>query len=789
MPTDLFVVHLQNHEVILGMDCLGKNQATLDCHRGRVQFESRCRPPIRFQGIRPTPGRIVVPAVGAEWMLAIGCEAYLATITTKEVVGGGDPDGILLVSEFQDVFWALLGIPPDRADLFIIELEAGTAPVSKSPYHMDPADMAELQKQLEDLLDKGFIRHSIDELLDQLKGAKWFSKIDLASGYHQIHIEPNDVKKTAFQTPYDHYEFKVMPFGLTNAPAAFMKMMNGIFRDFLDEFVIIFIAGILVYSISNPYAYMISLIHTEWKDLTQRTMDCQDWSHQYMKNDPYELRLIVVKPRSHEDSVTERLCGVWLDDVRDESLIVYETLTELKLRQRRWMEFIAYYYVDIAYHPGKAKLVVDALSRKGADVSTKSKTDGQEGMVFTLHLNSLTGREEPLVLEAVNKADLLTRIRIAQGLDEELQGIAKKTRRSSRSQETVPSWFMGDVPKDKNLKEEIMRKANKSKFAVHPGATMMYHNLKRYYHWIRMKADVAEWVAKCPTCQLVKAEHQVPNGLLKGLSIPEWKWDHITMDFVTGKSDGVDRILRTRVHMSTTYHPQTDETTKRSNLMREAQDRQKNYADRRRKDLELKVGDLLYLKMITFKGKSRVSRRRKLDPRYMGPFKIVERVGKVAYKLDLPSKMEAFHNVFHVSQLWKCLTDQDIVEPEIPIDLCKNLTLGLRPARIVDRMEKATRKKTLQMVKVIWDCNGIEKTTWETEARMTADFPKWFDQFLDKETFDSDSRTNPFQLSESRANGTIHADDVIYYMIHSTDFRLQENTSNGLFGQWGLLVE
>ena len=91
----------------------------------------------------------------------------------------------------------------------------------------------------------------IDELLDQLKGAKWFSKNYLASGYHQIPIEPNDIRKTVFWTRYNHYEFVVMPFGLTNAPTAFMKKMNGIFRNFLDEFVIIFIDDILVYSKSK----------------------------------------------------------------------------------------------------------------------------------------------------------------------------------------------------------------------------------------------------------------------------------------------------------------------------------------------------------------------------------------------------------------------------------------------------------------------------------------------------------------------------------------------------------
>ena len=113
-------------------------------------------------------------------------------------------------------------------------------------------------------------------------------------------------------------------------------------------------------------------------------------------------------------------------------------------------------------------------------------------------------------------------------------------------------------------------------------------------------------------------------------------------------------------------------------------------------------------------------------------------MGSVAYKLDLPSEMEAFHNVFHVSQLRKCLTDQDVLIPEIPSDLGTNLTFEIRPVRIVDTMEKAMRKKTIQMVKVIWDCNGREETTWETEARMKAEFPNWFDQFVLGETHDSD---------------------------------------------------
>ena len=121
----------------------------------------------------------------------------------------------------------------------------------------------------------------------------------------------------------------------------------------------------------------------------------------------------------------------------------------------------------------------------------------------------------------------------------------------------------------------------------------------------------------------------------------------------------------------------------------------------------------------------------------------------VAYRLKLPPAVSAFHNVFHVSQLRKCLTDQDIVLPEIPADLGKNLTLETRPVQVVDRTEKTTRKKTIPMIKVVWEYNGKDVITWETKARMKAEYPEGYNQFVQKETHSKDSRTNPLLVGDT----------------------------------------
>ncbi|KAA0032794.1 ty3-gypsy retrotransposon protein [Cucumis melo var. makuwa] len=284
----LLVLDMLDFDVILGMDWLSANHASIDCSRKEVAFNPPSMASFKFKGEGSRSLPKVILAMRARKLLSQGTWSILSSVVdTREVDVSLSSEPV--VRDYSDVFpEELPGLPPHREIEFAIELEPGTVPISRAPYRMAPAELKELKVQLQELLDKGFIRPSvspwgapvlfvkkkdgsmrlcidyrelnkvtvknryplprIDDLFDQLQGATVFSKIDLRSGYHQLRIKDGDVPKTAFRSRYGHYEFIVMSFGLTNAPTVFMDLMNRVFREFLDTFVIVFIDDILIYS-------------------------------------------------------------------------------------------------------------------------------------------------------------------------------------------------------------------------------------------------------------------------------------------------------------------------------------------------------------------------------------------------------------------------------------------------------------------------------------------------------------------------------------------------------------
>nr|GEY15948.1 retrotransposon protein, putative, Ty3-gypsy subclass [Tanacetum cinerariifolium] len=511
-----------------------------------------------------------------------------------------------------------------------------------------------------------------------------------------------------------------------------MDLMNRVCKAYLDKFVIVFIDDILIYSKTkgdheNHLRLMLDLLRNE--KLYVKFSKCEFWLQKtfFIKNfSKIAKPLTSLTQKNQKYEWGNRLCIKTIEDPREE-------------------------LHDSEYHPGKANVVADALSRK-----ERVKPRRVRAMAVTIQ-----SRVKGLILAAQGEAFKDENV-IAEGLNGTDQKMKKR--------EDVSLHYMDHiwVSLVSGVRTKIMDEAHKTRYSVHPGADKMYYDLRDMYWWPGMKKETAIYVSKCLTCAKVKAEHQRPSGLLQQPEIPEWKWEKIAMDFITKfprSSSGhdaiwviVDRLTKSahflairedysmeklarlyideiNIHLplaefsyNNSYHSSiscapfealyemkcmspvlwaeigdngligpelVQETTDKVVVIRDrlkaARDRQKSYTDNRRKPLEFQVGDHVMLKVSPWKSVVRFRKKGKLAPRFVEPFKILERIGPVAY---------CVHDTFHVSNLKKCLADANLHVPLDEIKVDRTLRFVEEPLEIMDREVKTLKRSKIPIVKV-----------------------------------------------------------------------------------------
>nr|GEX89073.1 retrovirus-related Pol polyprotein from transposon 17.6 [Tanacetum cinerariifolium] len=521
--------------------------------------------------------------------------------------------------------------------------------VVRAPYRLAPFEMRELLVQLQELLEKGFIRLSlspwgapvlfikkkdgsfrmcidyhelnkltvknryplsrIDDLFDQLQDSSVYSKIDMRSGYHQLCIKEEDIPITAFKTRGVHVDpAKIKAIktwtSLTmptekNKKYEWGKEEEKAFQTLKQKLCSASILA-LPEGIEDFVMYCDALLKGYGSVLMQREKVIAYASRQlrvheenYTTHD-LELGAVVFAVRLWRHYLYGTKCVVFTNH---KSLQYILNQKELNLRQRRWIELFSDYDYEIRYHPGKANVVADTLT-----------------LMMTVYNN-----------------------------------LPKKIREAQK-----------EAMKENGLRNLVMHESRKSKYSIHPGSNKMYQDLKLLYWWLNMKANIATQVRK----------------------------DYYGFCEQTAKN-AESPICWSKVGDSQLTCPElipemTEKIVQIKNRLLTARSRQKSYA----KPLELEVGDMVLLKVFPWKGVVRFGKRKKLSPCYIGPFRIVARVGHVAYTLELPKELKGVHSTFHVLNLKKCSAKGNIVISMNEIQLNDKLHMIDELVEVVDRKIK-----------------------------------------------------------------------------------------------------
>ncbi|XP_073031204.1 uncharacterized protein [Primulina eburnea] len=646
---DLIVISMVAFDVILGMDWLSAYRSVIDCVSKTVKFLVDDYEKDLFVGGTSSLSIPIISCLQATKLLHKGCVGYLASVLDTRKESKIQLQDIDVVQDYPDVFDDdVPGLPPDREVEFVIDLIPGTAPISKAPYRLAPTEMKELKNQLQELFDKGFIRPSFSPwgaptreihrdhlriVLQLLREKQLYAKFKKCEFWleHVAFLGHIVSKEGISVDPSKIESIQQWTIPKTVSEVRSFLGLAGYYRRFIENFS----------KIALPLTSLTrKSVKFEW------TIACQQ-AFQELK-DKLTFAPVLVLPCGTKDFVVysdASKLGLGAVLMQHGKVIAYAS-RQLKDYEKNYpthdLELaVVVFALKIWRH-----YLYDALSRKSSSelnamISKHLLLDLQRNEI-NLVSSGTVARLSTLVL----RSTLFDRILKEQQSDVQLLKLKKNNELTGVSEFGLNRdglmTFRGKicVPIGDNIRIDVLIEAHTAPYSV-------------------------------------KIEHQRPAGLLQSLPIPQWKWEHITMDFVVG-------LPRTQKGFNSIW-------------------------------------------IAPLKGVMRFGKKGKLSPQYIGPFEILNKIGERAYRLALPPDLDRVHNVFHVSMLRKYIANPSHVLRYESLELLPNLSYDEKPVQILDRKVKVLRNKEIGIVKVLWKNQVIEEATWEPEEEMKQRYPNLFD--------------------------------------------------------------
>ncbi|GJY57061.1 putative reverse transcriptase domain-containing protein [Tanacetum coccineum] len=598
----------------------------------------------------------------------------------------------------------------------------------------------------------------IDNLFDQLQWSRVYSKIDLRSGYHQLRVCEDDISKIAFRTRYGHYEFQVMLFGLTNASIVFMDLMNRVCKPYLDRFMIVFIDDILIYSKSRKeheghLKLILKLLKEE--ELYAKFSKCEFWLSKVQF-----LGHVIDSEGIHDDPAK-------IESIKDWA----SPKTPIEIHQ--FLGFAGYYRRFIKGFSKIARPMMK-LTQKSVNASILAIPEGSENFVVYCDASykglgavlmqrgkaiAYTSLQLKVYEEKYTTHDLelgtvvfalkmwrhyLYGTKCVMFTDHKsLQHILDQNELNMRQRrwlELLSDYdceiryhpgkvnVVADALSRKERNKPLRKSLNKA-LGTRLDMSTAYHSetdgqSERTIQTLEdmLRACVLDF-GKGWDRHLPLVEFSYNNSYHTSIKAAPFEalYGRKCRSPICWAEVGDSQLTGPKI-----IHETTEKIVQIKSRIQAARDRQKSCADVRRKPLEFQVGDKVMLKVSPWKGMIRFGKQGKLNPRYIGPFKIIAKVGTVAYRLELPEKLSRVHSTFHVSKMKKCLADEPLAIPLDEIQVDDKLNFIEEPVEIMDREVKRLKQSRIPIVKVRWNSRRGPEFTWEREDQMQKKYPHLF---------------------------------------------------------------